>query len=127
MKKETIIFATVLALFTMLLVAILTNVASADVDLSQCTVNNQLAVCNQSLEKQSEVVVEEAVVEKKKLTLEDFITELVQIVKERKEAQDVVVISYFEDDSGSRSSILVENQNDMKCVNGICAKEKEWK
>ena len=84
MKKETIIFATVLALFTMLLVAILTNVASADVDLSQCAVNNQLAVCNQSLEKQSEVVVEEEVVEKKKLTLEDFITELVQIVKERK-------------------------------------------
>jgi len=123
MKKETIIFATVLAFFIMLVVALFTNIASAEIDLSQCSINNQLDVCNQTLEKQSEVVVEEEVVEKKKLTLEDFINELVQIVKERKEAQDVIVVSYFEDDS----SVLVENQNEMKCVNGVCASEKEWK
>ena len=124
MKKESIIFVTVLALLTMLLVAVFTSIASAEIDLSQCSVNNQLEVCNQSLEKAQEVVAVEVVEEKQdKMTLEEFIITLVEMVEERNSEGDVQIITYFEDDS----SILVSDKNDMKCVNEVCAPEKEWK
>lgn len=124
MKKEIVMIIFVVAVFTAMLYFCLVTLAHADVDLTQCTVNNQLEVCNQSLEKSLDVVEVETVIEtKKEITLNEFIYQLVEIVKERKAEQDVVIVSYFEDDS----SILIEEGNEIKCVNGVCDKQRKWR
>ena len=125
MKTERILFIIWLVVLIAILYFGMIKPADAYVDLTQCTVNNQVEVCNQSLEKENEVVKIDIVETKKnKLTLEDFINELVQIVKERKAENDIVITSYFEDDN---SAILIENKNEMRCINGLCAPEKEWR
>jgi len=126
MKREPIIFIICLAVITAMIYFTFVNVANADVDLSQCTINNNIDACNQSVEKSLEVVEVKQVTETKdKMTLEEFIITLVGMVEERNSKEAITVTTSFESDT--YDSVLIENKNEMKCVNNICAKEKEWK
>ena len=112
----------------------ITSLANADINLDQCIINNHNEICTQTIQKIEEQKKEVTIIKEKReeLTLNEFITELIAIVKERKQESNLIVNTYIEDNN---SSILVINEpiisSNVQCVtdqNGdkICGHGENW-
>jgi len=101
------------------------SIVYADVNLDQCTINNNNPICSQTIEKIIEQEADIIVEEKKEVTIEDLLYQVIERIMNSREKSDVTITASFESDT--YDSVLVENQNEMKCINDICAKEKEWR
>ncbi len=94
----------------------------AGVDLTQCGINNNLAICSQTTEKIQEREIKQALIKEKEtkdtsMSVNEFFNGLVMLVKNQNVDGEIIVKTSFESDEHFQSS-LIHDYYSVKYKNG---------